>query len=127
MASKKCVGCDFVAQFSPHDGGYCKEHGDIEPVSGQERHLHLGHGIAPEMSVEDYLIPVVLRKKEIRACISGLGKELCDYDCGRPSDEVWTAEYKALIKRLKKIIGDIDAPDVRGFLVPSKDEGEFDE
>lgn len=29
MASTKCVGCDFVAQFSPHDGGYCQVHGDI--------------------------------------------------------------------------------------------------
>ena len=24
-----CPGCEFVAQFSPHDGGYCQVHGDI--------------------------------------------------------------------------------------------------
>ena len=24
-----CMGCEFVAQFSPHDGGYCQVHGDI--------------------------------------------------------------------------------------------------
>ena len=30
--STGCVGCDFVAQFSPHDGGYCLVHGDIPPV-----------------------------------------------------------------------------------------------
>ena len=27
-----CVGCEFIAQFSPHDGGYCKVHGDIKPA-----------------------------------------------------------------------------------------------
>jgi hypothetical protein len=25
-----CAGCEFVAQFSPHDGGYCQVHGDIK-------------------------------------------------------------------------------------------------
>lgn len=25
-----CTGCEFVRQFSPHDGGYCQVHGDIK-------------------------------------------------------------------------------------------------
>lgn len=29
IESVKCVGCEFVHMFSPHDGGYCQVHGDI--------------------------------------------------------------------------------------------------
>lgn len=31
--STGCMGCDFVAQFTPHEGGWCQVHGDIKPVS----------------------------------------------------------------------------------------------
>lgn len=31
IESVKCVGCEFIRMFSPHDGGYCQEHGDIPP------------------------------------------------------------------------------------------------
>lgn len=27
----KCAGCEFVKQFTPHDGGWCKVHGNIAP------------------------------------------------------------------------------------------------
>lgn len=27
-----CVGCDFIAEFSPHEGGYCQVHGTIPPT-----------------------------------------------------------------------------------------------
>jgi hypothetical protein len=26
------VGCDFVRQFTPHDGGWCRVHGNIAPI-----------------------------------------------------------------------------------------------
>ena len=29
IESVKCVGCEFIRMFSPHDGGYCQTHGDI--------------------------------------------------------------------------------------------------
>lgn len=30
--STGCVGCDFVKQFQPHEGGWCRVHGDIAPI-----------------------------------------------------------------------------------------------
>jgi hypothetical protein len=32
-----CVGCEFIHQFSPHDGGWCKVHGEIKPASVYDR------------------------------------------------------------------------------------------
>jgi hypothetical protein len=32
-----CVGCEFVAEFAPHDGGYCQVHGDIPPKKEPEK------------------------------------------------------------------------------------------
>jgi hypothetical protein len=34
--STGCVGCDFVKEFTPHEGGWCREHGDIEGTPKRE-------------------------------------------------------------------------------------------
>ena len=47
---------------------------------------------------------IELSEMEIKACISGLGWEIDQCDCGRPGDDIWVAAYEALIKKLKATI-----------------------
>jgi len=58
------------------------------------------------MSVRDdnTLVTLTLRRGSIKNCISGLGWEMSECDCGRPEDEVWVKEYQDLIKLLEKIL-----------------------
>ncbi len=35
-ARPDCVGCQFVRQFTPHTGGWCRVHGNIAPVTHED-------------------------------------------------------------------------------------------
>ena len=54
MASKGCPGCDFIAVFTPHEGGFCKIHGDVPPtddaVAREEKIEKLGGN---KLSIEE--------------------------------------------------------------------------
>ena len=59
------------------------------------------------ISTGNYLIPVVLSKLEINQCISGMECAISEFDTG--IDAQWVEDDMALIKRLRKIIGECPA------------------
>ena len=78
-----CVGCNFVRQFTPHEGGFCRVHGDIAPSKPT--------------------VTVTLTHDEVGHLIDGLSATISEFDCGEKS-KGWVASYEELIKKLRRLI-----------------------